>query len=293
MPRIRTIKPEFFRSPDTAAASPVARLLYIAMWCWADDFGRGEADLKALEGFSFPNDDVRELSGGTSENFRQVLSEVVETFDVTLYIASGRPYYLIPSWADHQRNERSAKPKHPGPEDGVTCTVDEIGGNLRKFRRESAELPKTSVPGTGEQGNRGTGENTPPVPAQPHQGAGDSKAVARMRELNATSLSAAAIGVARAYDEWAGNGVDSKTRDEVARVVDRLMADNISAHQIADGIKAWHASDSWSPTQIHRFVTKAARPREEQPTATKATLRAVDTLATAEALIAEFHQETA
>lgn len=113
-----------------------------------------------------------------------------------------------------------------------------------------------------------------------------------MKEINSTSRSSAAIGVARAYDEWAGNGVDSKTRDEVARVVDDLMADNISAHQIAEGIKAWHASDSWSPTQIHRFVTKAARPREEAAP-TKATLRAVDTLATAEALIAEFHQETA
>ncbi len=157
MARIRTIKPEFWRSPDTASASPLARLLYIAMWNWADDSGRGEADLKALEGFAFPNDDVHELSGGTSDNFRDLMAEVVECFDLDLYVVDGRPYYAIPAWEKHQRNERTAKGKYPGPENGVTCTVSDIGGNMRKFRRNTSEIAATSVPGTGEQGNRGTG----------------------------------------------------------------------------------------------------------------------------------------
>ncbi|EUA31270.1 bacteriophage gp78 domain protein [Mycobacterium xenopi 3993] len=43
MPRIRTIKPEFWDSPDTAAADLRTRLLYIAMWNWADDYGIGDA----------------------------------------------------------------------------------------------------------------------------------------------------------------------------------------------------------------------------------------------------------
>ena len=40
MPRIRTIKPEFWDSPGTASASLRIRLLFIAMWNWADDHGR-------------------------------------------------------------------------------------------------------------------------------------------------------------------------------------------------------------------------------------------------------------
>lgn len=40
MARIRTIKPEFFTSEDIVALSPLARLLYIALWCEADREGR-------------------------------------------------------------------------------------------------------------------------------------------------------------------------------------------------------------------------------------------------------------
>ena len=40
MARIRTIKPEFFTSEDIVALSPLARLLFIALWCEADREGR-------------------------------------------------------------------------------------------------------------------------------------------------------------------------------------------------------------------------------------------------------------
>jgi len=40
MARIRTIKPEFFTSEDIIDLDPLARLLYIALWCEADREGR-------------------------------------------------------------------------------------------------------------------------------------------------------------------------------------------------------------------------------------------------------------
>ena len=40
MARIRTIKPEFFTSEDIVSLSPLARLLYIALWCESDKEGR-------------------------------------------------------------------------------------------------------------------------------------------------------------------------------------------------------------------------------------------------------------
>ena len=161
MPRIRTIKPEFWDSPSTARASAVARLAFIAMWNWADDHGRGTANMKELEGFIFPNDDISELSGGTSDNFRDVVAEVVECFGVVLYEVAGRPYYAIPSWDAHQRNERRAASKYPGPGDADTVLTRHDSADrddARKFRDTAAEAPNTSGPGTGEQGNRGTGE---------------------------------------------------------------------------------------------------------------------------------------
>lgn len=150
MARIRTIKPEFWDSPDTAKAGPWSRLLFIALWNWADDYGRGTANMKELEGFAFPNDSVFSDCSGNTVQFRDIVAEVSDCFGVMFYEVSGRPYYAIPSWEEHQRNERRAKQsKYPSPE--VRDPVAEIPCM-------NAETPNSSVAGTGEQRNRGTGE---------------------------------------------------------------------------------------------------------------------------------------
>ena len=148
MARIRTIKPKFWDSPDTAKAGPWARLLFIALWNWADDYGRGTANMKELEGFAFPNDDQFTDRSGNTVQFRELVAEVSECFGVLFYTVDGRPFYAIPSWEQHQRNERRAKQsKYPSPQ--VRDGVAEIPCN-------DAELPNSSGPGTGEEGNRGT-----------------------------------------------------------------------------------------------------------------------------------------
>src|SRR5699024_2447152 len=59
--RIRNLKPEFWDSPDTAEADLAVRLTYMAMWNYADDSGTGAANLKELEAFAWPNDDIADL----------------------------------------------------------------------------------------------------------------------------------------------------------------------------------------------------------------------------------------
>lgn len=158
MPRIRTIKPEFWSSPSTAQASAVARLAYIAMWNWADDYGRGTANLKELEGFIFPNDDVETLSQGNSRNFLDVVQEVADVFDVTFYEVSGRPYFVIHSWDRHQVTQRRAKSKFPPLEEAETVLDLGSTGKSRKFLDAVKEVAANPRIGTGEQGNRGTGD---------------------------------------------------------------------------------------------------------------------------------------
>lgn len=160
MPRIRTIKPEFWSSPDTARASLIARLTYIGMWNWADDYGRGTLNLKELEGFIFPNDDVSELSVGTSENFRRVVKEVVDVFGLEVYEVDRRTYYAIPSWSSHQRTERKAKSKYPAPEEGENVTDQWSEGSSDAKRRKLREVPTQGGGSFGkeEHRNRGTGE---------------------------------------------------------------------------------------------------------------------------------------
>lgn len=160
MARIRTIKPEFWDSPDTARASLRARLLYISMWNLADDYGIGDGNFKRIIGFAFPNDEI-----GVAESPR-LIAEVSRTFSVMFFDYEGRPYYWIPSWETHQRTEKRAKQRVPFPDNPKTLTSSGQmdGGGI------SAPSVGTSAAGTGEQGNRGTGEreleNT--CPAKPN-----------------------------------------------------------------------------------------------------------------------------
>lgn len=153
MARIRTIKPEFFRSPDTAKVSFEGRLFYQALWCWADDFGIGETNINGLLGFAFCDDD--EMS---AQDVRRFCAEVARHYAVTFYTVRGRHYYAIPSWDKHQKTERrSERRKHPTPDD------PESAPDLRFYSgAESAPQMQreTGAKAALEQGNRGTGEQS-------------------------------------------------------------------------------------------------------------------------------------
>jgi hypothetical protein len=154
VPRIRTIKPEFWDSPGTASASLRARLFFISLWNWADDWGVGTANPKQLIGFAFPNDD-----DVTVAEFPRLRTEVATCYGVQWYEVENRPYYAIPSWDDHQKNERRANRRNPTPDQGIPTDTEMHG--------DSAPTRGGSALGTGEQGNRGTGEqgNSSPAPA--------------------------------------------------------------------------------------------------------------------------------
>ena len=147
MARIRTIKPEFWDSPDTGKASLRARLLFIAMWNWADDFGIGDATPIRLLGFAFPNDDI------SVSDFPLLGEEIAERFGVVFYEYEGRPFYYIPSWEEHQRTEKRAKQRVPFPHE---LENPEIPGFLKDAQKSVGNSATESRKLYG--GNRGTGE---------------------------------------------------------------------------------------------------------------------------------------
>ena len=68
MPRIRTIKPEFWRNKALAQQKEFTRLLAIALLNMADDEGYFEADEALIRGDVFPFEkDCRRIHGGLSE----------------------------------------------------------------------------------------------------------------------------------------------------------------------------------------------------------------------------------
>lgn len=111
MARIRTIKPEFFTSEDIVALSPMARLLYIALWCEADREGRFQWKPRTFKMRYFPADDLE---------IDTLATELLESGLVTLY-GDGLAY--IPTFTTHQHvNPREAASLLPAPVGGENPT---------------------------------------------------------------------------------------------------------------------------------------------------------------------------
>lgn len=112
MARIRTIKPEFWRSPDIMQLDHFQRLLYIGLWNLADDEGRGEYNAAAIAADLFLSE--------YSLNPHGVLTQVETAFTeysnsgmVRLYRVKNRQYFEIVNWLEHQRINRPSASKFP------------------------------------------------------------------------------------------------------------------------------------------------------------------------------------
>ncbi len=145
--RIRSIKPEFWRSEDIAALNPLTRLLFIGLWSYVDDNGVGRDIVPLIVADLFPFDDppetVATVSGG--------LQTLSERGQITRYEVAGRAYLYVNSWARHQRIDKPNKERYPLP----TCEDAVIQEMVATPSRDSREIPS---PGAVEQRNRGTEE---------------------------------------------------------------------------------------------------------------------------------------
>lgn len=155
MPRIRTIKPEFFSHEELSLKSPHARLLAIGLLTLADCEGRLRWVPMQVHAQVFPWE--------ASVNIEVLLGELIDASYVVHYSVEGKRYVQVVNFLKHQRlsgKEAKYKSKLPGPEQEVEKDGDfdgKNGGNTGEatgFSPGSGGAPL----GTGEQGNRGTGE---------------------------------------------------------------------------------------------------------------------------------------
>lgn len=112
MARIRTIKPQFWGSGDTAKMSREARLLAIGLVSMADDDGRFLASPSAILGYVYPNDeDV------TAAKLKRWLSEIQAVGFAHIYTVDGVRFGCLPNYRKHQRISHPQKSPLPAPPD--------------------------------------------------------------------------------------------------------------------------------------------------------------------------------
>ena len=108
MARIRTIKPEFWTSAQVMECSPIARLLFIGMWNFADDAGRMAFSPKTLKAQIFPSDDIQ------IDEVRRLICELSSNDLVHMYLVDEKEYLQITGW-HHQRIDKPKPSKLPSP----------------------------------------------------------------------------------------------------------------------------------------------------------------------------------
>lgn len=160
MARIRTIKPEFWDSPSLPA-DPWARLTFIALWNWADDYGVGTFNERELLGFIFPNDEWVD-----SCKLHEWLMSVETAFDLVFFKVGRRAYYYIPSWDSHQTVNRPSKKRNPSVDDAdefFTLARDsgEVAKNREALTEGSCKTHESlTEPSCKVYGGTGTGTGT-------------------------------------------------------------------------------------------------------------------------------------
>lgn len=141
MPRIRTIKPDFFIHERLAQRSVQARLLFIGLWTLADGEGRLEDRPLRIKAQLFPYEDFP---------VEACLAELAEGQHVARYEAGGLALIQVTGFRKHQRitgKEALEPSKFPAP-DGFTSASPLFPDGFPEFPQ---------CPGKGKGKGKGNG----------------------------------------------------------------------------------------------------------------------------------------
>lgn len=104
MARIRTIKPEFWTDSFMVQLPPLLRLIYIALWTAADDYGYIRDEVERISMELMPREDPNDVDDAIQ--FFVVSGRIEEYCD-----QDGNVFYRIHKWEDHQKIDHPTKSK--------------------------------------------------------------------------------------------------------------------------------------------------------------------------------------
>jgi hypothetical protein len=142
VPRIRTIKPEFWVDEKIVELDPWARLLFIGLWNFADDQGYIEYSPRRIKMQIFPGD---------SFDVSPLLQSLLEAGLVVAYQGPAGPVLHVANWSKHQKVSNAANPRfdpselepfNPLPDpplEGSRAVQSPLPGKERKGKEEEGK----------------------------------------------------------------------------------------------------------------------------------------------------------
>lgn len=191
MARIRSVKPEFWSDQKLATRSRDARLLYIALWNFADEQARMVGDPRQVKGLCLPMDDDL----GPKE-IDALLDELADIGRVARYTVDGEHFLFLPHLAKHQRLDDNQESRYPEPPDDPAPPPHESGVSPEKSgevqtagQRAAGANLSTAADGLPAPATSRTG---PPAAVAATDGGGSPRSAP---ETRATSVSVQVRGV--------------------------------------------------------------------------------------------------
>lgn len=141
MARKRMIAPEFFISRTMNDLSVQTMVTFAGIWCWADDFGRGEDDETLVKAAVWPR-----RRGVTEKKVRADMDALIACGVLCQYAVNGHRLLHVTSWHEHQKISHPTKSKLPPcPEhESEAWSAFQVNDDhaLHKFRSDSGNSPE-------------------------------------------------------------------------------------------------------------------------------------------------------
>lgn len=162
MPRIRTIKPDFWSDEKVGVLPIQARLLFIGTWSYADDNGVVRGNPSYLKAQIFPYDDNLRIG-----ELKKWLDALVEARMLIPLTYRGERYYVVRTFRSHQKiDSRYSNELIPREELRALIGHDEDTASARRDLGETppveveVEMDNTSTSSPSARGDNSTGSPT-------------------------------------------------------------------------------------------------------------------------------------
>lgn len=261
MPRIRTIKPEFWVDEKVVELSPWARLLFIGMWNFADDQGYIDYSPKRIRMQIFPGDTV---------DIDALIGELLDSGMVRAYESPIGPVLHITNWSRHQRVDKASKPRFDPsalrPYGSPPAAVREDSQPLAEpeatppgvFRETSANPRESSC---AEKDQEGKGREVPPTAERAALAVIDGELATTQPEPPTTTDALVA--------EWLRHCHKRPPRrviGHISREVKAMLAEGIDPADVRRGLAAWH-SRGLHPSTLPSVVNEVMNAGPARPAA--------------------------
>jgi len=220
MARIRTIKPEFWSDDKVASLTLRSRLVFIGLWNFADDEGRGRCIAKELNGFLFPLDDVPDA------DIEQCLLELASTGMICIYTVTGRRLFQITHWLKHQAVNRPTPSRHPAPDAPEASVIPQ------------GQLPEASVIPHGQR------SDISPVGSRKEE-VGSRKVEVGSRKATSSSRSRARRADDPHFERFWSAYPRRLAKADARRAWEKLAPDEITIEAILEGVRRHALSEQW------------------------------------------------